>query len=481
MGYIGERVISRQCGGSRHHGEDAVQLAAGNDRGGAGIARVPARAFLLRHLLSFELVFALFVYSNNLKIFVSDLLPVDETLLFLAVSLGVGIWIVLREGLYMRALPILVGLAAFAAYLIVSYGWSDLRRFPTWNLIDFMVFVVLPAALGGIVLASDRDRTARFLLFVAVIGLLVAVRGLWIYFEYGTFMYWRGWQEFGIRRIHIKFGYAAAAAAAVWLALVMFSRLGSARQLLGVAAFVVCAGFVLVAGARGPLLGIALAILLVLFLQLPKLPRGRLLVAVPQLLALLLVAALGAVLLLGFEELSREFYTFGRLVREVQTFFADDGLDPVVRGASRVKYWPAAVEAWRQHPLFGLGFKGFGPWFKGVVDPGVHPHNIVLQVLSELGLAGLALFLLLVVLALRDLSIARLREDRLLAATLLYGVAAGIEAMFAAPLERQTTFFLALALLALRPPAAASAERPRLAVSPSPASRQLSVHRRVRS
>lgn len=435
------------------------------------------------HLFSFETIFALFIYSNNIKIFIVKYLPFDETIFFLALTVACGCWIIIRDGIYMRALPIVISVCIFFTYVVVSYAWSDLARFPKSSVIEFGVFVIVPLAMGALVVASDRVRMTRFLMIVATLGLLVALRGLWIYFEYGTFMYWRGWRELGYRRIYLHFGYTAGVAAAIWLALAMFSRLGSAKQLLGVVAFAICTGFVLISGARGALVGIAGAALFATFSHPPRLLRGRMLVSVPQLVVLVFVGVVTASLIIGFEELSRQFYTIGRLAGEVRAFFADSDYEPIVQGASRLKYWPAALEAWRENPLFGLGFKGFAPWFNGVVDRGAYPHNIVLQVLSELGLVGLGLFLAVIFVALRNLSLVRLREDRLLVATLMYGVAAAAEAMFAGTVERHTTFFLAVGLLTLAPAPSSAVRAGRAAVA-SPAGMpfgHMSVARWVRS
>jgi len=70
--------------------------------------------------------------------------------------------------------------------------------------------------------------------------------------------------------------------------------------------------------------------------------------------------------------------------------------------ASRGMLWRAAVLAWRDHPLLGLGPDNFRRAYHryiGVRDPDVrlHANNLYLETLASLGLAGVAALLLIIV------------------------------------------------------------------------------------
>lgn len=87
-----------------------------------------------------------------------------------------------------------------------------------------------------------------------------------------------------------------------------------------------------------------------------------------------------------------------------------DGLDAASSG--RVRIWGAALCMAREHPLNGVGVRGYrdayahcaphmdtpAPWGDGSA---LHAHQIVLEVLSETGLIGLALWLIGAALAIR--------------------------------------------------------------------------------
>jgi O-antigen ligase len=100
-----------------------------------------------------------------------------------------------------------------------------------------------------------------------------------------------------------------------------------------------------------------------------------------------------------------------RILRTTSVLSADqEGMDAALSGRTRI--WSAAVCMVRQHPVNGVGARGFRDAFPACdPDPGVtaawgsgpalHAHQIVLEVLSETGIAGLLLWLAGVALALR--------------------------------------------------------------------------------
>lgn len=64
--------------------------------------------------------------------------------------------------------------------------------------------------------------------------------------------------------------------------------------------------------------------------------------------------------------------------------------------ALRLEFYDAAVQAWKEHPVTGLGIGGYSMYVRGV-DEQVYPHNIILELGSELGTPAVLLFLILLV------------------------------------------------------------------------------------
>jgi hypothetical protein len=105
------------------------------------------------------------------------------------------------------------------------------------------------------------------------------------------------------------------------------------------------------------------------------------------------------------------------LVRMLSLFGGQGGHLNVLQN-DRIMFYEGALEFWTRAPFFGIGLGGFGPLMFHL-DGRFYPHNIVLQILSELGLVGLALFLPVLIIPLRRLSFARLWNEPVLFCVLM--------------------------------------------------------------
>ena len=72
-----------------------------------------------------------------------------------------------------------------------------------------------------------------------------------------------------------------------------------------------------------------------------------------------------------------------------------DTVEGDTSSGQRMIYYRVALEAVMERPILGLGIGGFAIYHWGV-DQRQYPHNIFLEVGSELGFLGLGLFVLLV-------------------------------------------------------------------------------------
>ena len=116
---------------------------------------------------------------------------------------------------------------------------------------------------------------------------------------------------------------------------------------------------------------------------------------------LLAVFAAGAAVLAALSFASPQVEQ--RLVRTAAAWTAgDEGVDTALSGRARI--WGAAACMAREHPVNGIGARGFreafpacdpepgelAAWGEG---PAFHAHQILLEILSETGLLGLLLWL----------------------------------------------------------------------------------------
>ena len=406
--------------------------------------------WIIGQLCSFEAIFVLFLYSNELKVLLPNM-PVDETVVFGAISMAVGAWIIAREGIYVPGLVIAAAALAFCAFALLSFGWTPSKILFKQRIAYLLVFNMWCVIGGALIIASSRARTLRFLCFVLGVALFIAAAGMRIYLIYGNFRTLDIWDEMGFSRTYLNWGYTVADGTAVAVVIGLFSRFLSLKQLALFGCFVLCATFLLVGGARGPLLGVTLAGLVVISVRLPTIGPGRLEVSVGQ-LAGVAIGVLAIALVVTLIATGRATTTLNRFVQLADQAEGERG----VEGASRWLYWPAAVRYYLQSPILGKGFASFSYVFHdGAERPGGHPHNVVLETAAELGTIGLVLFFLFVWSGLRHATLRRLRQDPLMVCVLAYFITAIQNSMFAKELTGGRKLFFAVALFAV--PAAGAA------------------------
>jgi tetratricopeptide (TPR) repeat protein len=99
------------------------------------------------------------------------------------------------------------------------------------------------------------------------------------------------------------------------------------------------------------------------------------------------------------DALDRQYTAFVRLDAEAPAQGGASVATRLVSGAgNRYDYWRVALRAWREHPIGGVGAGNFDQaWFaeRSIAEDVRQPHSVEMQVLSELGLLGLACLLLL--------------------------------------------------------------------------------------
>jgi O-antigen ligase len=411
-----------------------------------GTLRTPL--WIVRQLVSFEAFFLLFLYGIHIRQILPPI-PGNEAIVFGAVTMAMGSWIVFRDGLYLRGVPILLAGLAFTGWMLLSIGWTP-SRIIVWDNLRFLLAANLWALFAGAcIIAASRERVIRLFVMTLLLALLLAVIGIYIDVTYGSFRlyaYYGGEGEWAVDDAYITWGYIVSSGAAMAFALVIFSRFGSLKQLAALAVFGVCVYFLLINGGRGPLLGTVAAVLLATFIHLPRIGDKRIELAHAQLLGLGIVV-LGIVYVGYLVATGQSIYTFSRFLNLFEQ--ADDPL----RGANRFDQFAGAYRLWLEAPVFGHGLAGFYYLYgSGVEIPGNHPHNIILQILVEFGIIGLLFCVLFMASGLRHFSFRRLQDDPLALVVLMIFTTILARVMLAGDIAQSYRFFFLVGLFALRRP-----------------------------
>lgn len=153
-------------------------------------------------------------------------------------------------------------------------------------------------------------------------------------------------------------------------------------------------------------------------------PRGARVAGTAAATALVAAVAVGAALFFG------RMYHHGWLGDQWRAFknqtpSAQASSHLLQLGSYRYDIWRVALDEWRDHPLAGIGSRGFGAAYlqhRRSPDVPARAHSVWLDALSELGIVGLAL--LVCALALPLLAVVRRVRVRDPAATAAFGGAA---------------------------------------------------------
>lgn len=404
-------------------------------------------------VFSFEMVVVLYLYSNAFQVLLPPL-PVDTTVVLFALSVGLGGLAILREGIYLPGLQLVLAFVPYLAWAALSLAWTPSRKLVYDNLSLLFTVDLWLLIVGAMILAHKRARMTRFLVLLPVFSLIIAAMGTYVYLVYGSFKY-AGWD---VTRVYNEWGRAVATGAIVLLLLFLRSRFGSARQLFLGALLGLCTFFVLISSSRSSLLVLAAPAFLFMAVHFAPFGRQGLALSRAQLLLLLVVTAVATTVVV----LLSAGYRIDTVNRFLKILTQAENTDLIMQ-ANRFDYYAAALRHFFEAPLFGHGVRAFSLLHRGVESPGVHAHNIFLEILADSGVVGFAAFALLLLTAARRLSLARLRADPLLLCVTMLFAGRFTAAMFGADLAYQNVLFLALGLLALKPapfapPAAAADE-----------------------
>lgn len=411
--------------------------------------------WLVHHLLSFEAFFLLFLYGIQIRPILPPI-PGNEAIVFGAITMASGGWIILRDGLYRRGMPIVLAGLLLIAWMALSMGWTPSRTFARQNLTFLLTVDLWALFAGACIIAGSRERVIRLLVMIMGLALILAVYGIYIDVVHGSFRFYHyfGGGDDWASSAYIAWGYIVINGAVVALALAVFSKVGSLKQITAVLVLAVFGYFLLIATGRGPLLGLLLAGLVAAVIQTPRIGRGRIDLPQTQLVALgLLALTLGYI---GYLYATGE--TAGVISRFLRLF--DEADDPLLRAsANRFDYFAFAYQLWLEAPLAGQGLASFGILFRGGLElAGTYPHNAILQILAEFGIVGLVLFVIFIVVGLRHYGLTRLRRDPLSLLVVMLFVTVFVQTMVQGDFTMSYRFFFIVGLLAMRPPAEAEEE-----------------------
>lgn len=343
-------------------------------------------------LCSFEATLILFLFAGVYK---DDprfaWLPVDITALFFVLSLLAGAYIIWTRGIRIRGLAaVLLWLyGALVAYALLSTLWSPSVFYAHSKMLYLATLVFWPLAGTALIIAPEPVRYRRFFLLLLLFSGWVAAESalaFWLNATSGVFSQLvnvLSGTYLSLGRV-IGPGFLVLAAYAMFIARPRWLRLA-----LGL----ICALFLallLVIGGRTPLIAAVLSSLVLLAGLRPRLGRT------PQrlLLQLAIVAAVGWIFITGWHSLPKQLENQPATLRRISRLFIEG-----IGHNRRVEHYQRTLYYLDNNPVFGQGI-GSWPVVVGYGDVRAYPHDIFLELLFELGVVGLFIFLAMLVVGL---------------------------------------------------------------------------------
>ena len=172
---------------------------------------------ILSSLFSFEALLVLYMFAGIYK---SDprfaWLPVDATALFFALSVLVGSFIIVRNPIHKKSLPVVFAMVCLVAWLWVSLMWSPSRIYGPDKVFQMATLVLWAVIAGAVIIAPDPERVRRLFTLMLLLALLGAVDAVLGYAGSGGAAYTAVRARSEVERGRLSGAGPASAAPARW-------------------------------------------------------------------------------------------------------------------------------------------------------------------------------------------------------------------------------------------------------------------------
>ncbi len=410
---------------------------------GVGTKNPLMRLFL--DLFSFEALFVLFLFAGRYK---ADprfaFFPVDPTVLFLVASMAIGLILLFQEKIYLPGTYALGIWVVFIVYLWISMVWGVGRSYGREKVMLATVMNTWCLIAGAMIMANSRERVSRFMRLVIMFAFWLGIEALIAWSKQGfrgRILINNGDSYLGFGRVC---GLGAIIACAFWATRkgLDFTRIGL-MALLGMFMLVL-----LIGGGRGPLIAGIVPMLLIAVIGWRVSRSGRVRVMKMQIPILIALVGIIGVIVYSFTSPDADLGALATLNRFRGIVSGDLESHSDLRRSLNLEN---AILGISRAPIFGHGI-GSWPIIVNNSDYQDHPHNMILEILYESGLVGLAIVACVFIVLTRKINVHRLRTDPLLLAAAMMSVNVFMNAMTSGDLPENRQVFAMLGLLLVRSP-----------------------------
>jgi len=395
----------------------------------------------LSFVFSFEVIFTLFLFSGRFK---ADSrfawIPIDITGLFFGLSICVAIYLlsIRRVKIKRHALFISTIALFFVVWLIISLAWTP-SVFYAREKAFYVATLTFWSLLGtALVIASDINRIKRFFLTIVLFSLWVMLESYFVYFNLGSIGTINA-----LEGNYLGVGYTCGMGGLIVLGYLVFDNMIFCKKFLMLALLGSYFFILLIGGGRGPLLMMIIATMIPVLFAFQVSPLKS--IRVKKYMFPFMVVVVMTVMLLGYLFANNQIFMI--TVHRILVLF-EPGFG--ASGGARQTMLLDSISLFLNNPLFGYGIGSY-PIVTGCVDSRIYPHNIFLEIMAEMGLVGLFLFVSLLFVGLRSLGNYRvIRNNPICAIILMIFTFMLGGAMISGDLHDNRLLFMAIGLMAFK-------------------------------
>lgn len=392
----------------------------------------------IRILFSFEFLFALFLFAWAYKADPKfEWVPIDLTQLFFILSICSGIFVFLAEKkrFKKKATVIVFSCILFVVYVLISLTWTVSDIYAHQKALNFSILTLWTVIAGAFIIASDKVRLTRFIKLILLLAIWIAVESTIEYLSSRSSI-------INLNSNYLALGYTLGMGVLICTAYGLLSGGSQAKRILMIFLSLYFLFVLFILGGRGPLISTVIS------LSIPLLFRSKHVQSNKS--KLKKYTTFVVILFLIIFLISLYLYSSGSLTATLyrMLLFLEPGMGQ--SAGTRIDYYLISEKLWLTKPVFGYGI-GSWPILNGLPDANFYPHNMVMEILVELGLVGLFLLCLTVFLALKGF-IKQNKKSNLFLGTvvLMLFMNAFIGAMFSGDINDNRILFLFLGLMAFR-------------------------------
>lgn len=393
-------------------------------------------------IFSFEFLFILFLFAGVYK---ADprfkWAPVDLTALFFVLSVIVAIIIFIRRGFrFERYSLLLVGVClVFVMYVFASLAWTPGVVYARQKALYIATLTFWPLVATALIVANDSRRVKRFLLGLFIFSLWIAVESLIFFLKTKKFGFVTALGGEEGQGAYLILGRVLGLGTVIVFSYLLFFAKSWLTRILALLIFFFFFFDMLILGGKGPFFATVTALLIPLVMGWKINYKPSIRIKKYVLLIILLFLFIGGIIVYMFVA-GKATVTLARIRVMVEPSMGESA-------GERLDYYIKSFQLWEEQPLVGHGI-GSWPILLGIGDLRNYPHNIILEIIVELGLIGVLIFLSIVFLSVRALGKTKmLRENPFLILLLMLFINTIVNSMVSGDISDNRIVFAMLGIL----------------------------------